>query len=117
MNNIQSETLLNKERLPLSMARTTRYCNSMISQARGLMFRRKQNCVMEFSKEKKISLHMFFVFYPIDVLVLNENKKVVEIEKGLKPWTLWKSTEKGKYILETPFEHNYRVGDKVNINA
>ena len=43
---------------------------------------------------------MFFVFYPIDVLILDENKKVVEIKRNFKPFTVWNSKEKGKYVVE-----------------
>jgi uncharacterized protein len=91
-----------------------RYCRDILSQARGLMFRKKQNLVMEFPTERKVSLHMFFVFYPIDVLVLDSSKKIAEIA-SLQPWTFWKSSKKGKYIVETPFKHEYKVGEKVKV--
>ena len=55
---------------------------------------------MEFPEERIISLHNFFVFYPIDVYVLDKNKKVVEEKKNFKPFTFWKSTKKGKYLIE-----------------
>ncbi len=77
-----------------------RYCKTWWSQARGLMFKNRQNLVMEFPSSRKISLHMFFVFYPIDVLILDENKKVVEIKRNFKPFTVWNSKEKGKYVVE-----------------
>jgi len=92
-------------------------CNSFCSQARGLMFRPKQNLIMKLPREKKISLHMFFVFYPIDVLLLNKHKEIVEIKKNFKPFTLWNSKEKGKYVVELAFPKEYKVGDKVEINV
>ena len=76
------------------------YCKSLWSQARGLMFRTKKNLIMEFPSERKVSLHNFFVFYPIHVLVLDENKKIVEIKKNFKPFTFWGSSVKGKYVVE-----------------
>jgi hypothetical protein len=88
-------------------------CNSFFSQARGLMFRPKQNLILKFAQEKKISLHMFFVFYPIDVLLLNEKKEIVEIKKNLKPFTFWNSKVKGKYVLELAFPGEYQLGDRV----
>ena len=88
-------------------------CKSFLSQARGLMFRKKQNLVMAFPKEKRISLHMFFVFYPIDVLVLDKNKRIVDIKRNFKPFTFWNSKKKGKYIVELGFKENYKVGDMV----
>ena len=55
---------------------------------------------MVFNKERNISLHNFFVFYPINVLVLNENKKVIEIKNNFRPFTFWNSKNKGKYLIE-----------------
>ena len=81
------------------------------------MFRPKQNLIMKLPREKKISLHMFFVFYPIDVLLLNKHKEIVEIKKNFKPFTLWNSKEKGKYVVELAFPKEYKVGDKVEINV
>ncbi|MDP3698240.1 MAG: DUF192 domain-containing protein [Nanoarchaeota archaeon] len=89
-------------------------CNNILSQMRGLMFRSKHNLIMAFNKEKKISLHMFFVFYPIDVLILNEKKEIVEIKRNFKPFTLWNSKEKGKYVVELAFPQEYKVGDKIS---
>ena len=88
-------------------------CNSFFSQARGLMFRQKHNLIMTFNKEIKVSLHMFFVFYPIDVLILNKNKDIVEIKRHFKPFTFWNSKEKGKYVVELAFPADYEVGDRV----
>ena len=76
------------------------YCKSIFSQAWGLMFRKKQNLIMEFNSEKKISLHMFFVPFPIDVLIVNKDKEIVEIKENFRPYTFWKSKEKGKYVIE-----------------
>ncbi|MEK6940006.1 MAG: DUF192 domain-containing protein [Nanoarchaeota archaeon] len=93
------------------------FCNSFLSQASGLMFRPKQNLIMKFDQEKKVSLHMFFVFYPIDVLVLNQQQEIVEIKKNFKPFTFWNSKEKGKYVIELAFPGEYKVGDRVEIRV
>ena len=34
------------------------------------------------------------------MLILDENKKVVEIKRNFKPFTVWNSKEKGKYVVE-----------------
>ncbi len=92
-------------------------CFSFLSQARGLMFRKKQNILMVFNEERKISLHNFFVFFPLKVVLLNTEREVVEIKNDFWPFTFWNSKEKGKYLLElalpTPVE--LKVGDKLNI--
>jgi uncharacterized protein len=75
-------------------------CNNVFSQTLGLMFSKRKNLIMVFNKERNISLHNFFVFYPINVLVLNENKKVIEIKNNFRPFTFWNSKNKGKYLIE-----------------
>ena len=92
-------------------------CRSTISQMRGLMFRKKQNLIMEFSREKKVSLHMFFVFYPIDVLILDKNKMIVEIKKNFRPFTFWSSEKKGMYAVELWFNSEYETGNKLEIKV
>ena len=75
-------------------------CKNIFSQSRGLMFRKKKNLMMKFPFEKKISLHNFFVFYPIDVILLNKNKEVIEIKRNFQPFTFWNSKNKAKYVIE-----------------
>ena len=49
-------------------------CRNFFTQMLGLMNKLgKTNLIMIFKKERKVNLHMFFVFYPIDVLILDEN--------------------------------------------
>ncbi len=91
-------------------------CRTIFSQARGLMFRKKQNLLMVFKQERKISLHNFFVFYPIDVLIVDSNMNIVEIKENFKLFTLWNSEKKGKYIIELACSGKYKEGDKVKIN-
>ena len=82
-------------------------CSNIFSQSLGLMFRKRQNLIMIFRKEKKISLHNFFVFYPIDVLILDEHKKIVEIKRNFKPFNFWSSKMRGRYVVELGFPGNF----------
>ena len=77
-----------------------RCCQTLISQALGLMFRRRQNLVMEFPIERRVSLHMMMVFFPIDVILLDKEKKVVDIKRNFKPWTIWSSAVPAQYVIE-----------------
>ncbi len=93
-------------------------CNSLLSQARGLMFRKKQNLVMVFRNEQKVSIHNFFVFYPIDLVFLNEKREVVEIKRDFKPFCFYKSKERAKYLIEFSFplpENSLSLGDVLKI--
>jgi hypothetical protein len=75
------------------------------------MFRRKQTVVIIFNEERYVSLHMYFVFYPIDVLILDRNKRIVEITRNFRPFTFWNSTKKGKYVIELAEQGDYAIGD------
>lgn len=89
-------------------------CSGLFSQMIGLMFQKRKNLVMVFDSERKISLHNYFVFYPIEVLVLNSEKKVLEIKKEFRPFTLWNSLVSGKYLIELGLEESknkVKLGD------
>jgi len=95
------------------ISKKERVCKSIFSQARGLMFRPKRNLVMVFPKEQRIKLHMFFVFYPIDVLILDKDKRIVEIKRNFKPFTFWNAQKKGKYVMELAYSKEYGIGDRL----
>jgi len=86
------------------ISRRIKYCNTVFSKAIGLMFSKKKEraLIFNFGKEKIISLHMLFVFYPIDVLFLNKDKKVVEIKQNFRPFTFYMPKNKAQYIIELP---------------
>ena len=90
-------------------------CRSLLSKARGLMFSRKENLVFVFGKEKQISLHMFFVFFPIDVLFLDRNKRIVEIKRNFQPFSFYTSKEKAKYAVELTEKNSYKIGEKFTL--
>ena len=70
---------------------------------RGLMFRIKpKSLVFVFEKPKIVSLHMFFVFFPIDVLYLDKNKKVIEIKEKFMPFSFYNPKRKASYVIELP---------------
>ncbi|NQU98675.1 DUF192 domain-containing protein [Candidatus Woesearchaeota archaeon] len=87
------------------LVKKNKICVSSWSQAKGLMFARKQidfGLIFEFKKLKKTSLHMIFVFYPIDVLFLDENKRVVDLKEDFKPFGFYNSKKRVKYVIELP---------------
>jgi len=88
-------------------------CFSLLSQSRGLMFRKKHNLIMHLKKEQPISLHNFFVFYPIDILLLNKNKEIIEIKQKFKPFTFYNSKNNAKYVIELAFPSIYNIKDKL----
>ncbi len=60
---------------------------------------------------------MWFVFFPIDVLFLDEHNKVVEIKRNFKPFTFYTSAKEVTSLIEVPYgkiKHT-SVGDVVEI--
>jgi uncharacterized membrane protein (UPF0127 family) len=79
------------------------YCSTILSKTRGLMFRKSAKpLIFVFDKEKKISLHMFFVFFPIDVLWLDKSRKVVQLKENFRPFSNCAAKYPAQYIIELP---------------
>lgn len=70
---------------------------------------------MVFPKEQHIHLHNFFVFFPLDLLILDKNMRIVEMKQNFKPFTIWNSTTKGNYLVELGLSSSYKVGDQLEL--
>ncbi len=84
-----------------------KHAKNFFSKAKGLMFQKKIDFALIFhlNSETMIgaSIHMLFVFTPIDVVFLNEEKKVIDLVENLQPWSLnYTPKLKAKYIIELP---------------
>src|SRR3989338_5366978 len=85
------------------LAENAKLCRNIFSKSLGLMFSKKiTSLIFAFEKEKIIPLHMFFVFYPIDVLFLDKNRIVVEMKESFKPFSFYTPHKKALYIIELP---------------
>ena len=76
-------------------------CKSFFSKFRGLMFSPKKNLLFEFNNPNKPIIHMFFVFYPIKIYYLDENKNILDNITAY-PFHIYKTKHPSKYILELP---------------
>jgi uncharacterized protein len=76
------------------------HCPHFWQKGSGLMFSKQKDLIFEEKNERIVPLHMFFVFYPIDVIFLNENKEVIELKKSFMPFTFYCPINKAKYIIE-----------------
>jgi len=100
------------------LAKNAGLCKNILSKSLGLMFStRKKSLIFIFKKEKITPLHMFFVFYPIDILFLDKNKIVVEIKENFKPFNFYNPKNKAKFVIELPKnsikKSKTNVGDKI----
>lgn len=87
----------------------------------GLMFKKRlvdTGYLFDFEVVRvPVVFHMWFVFFPIDVVFLDDNFKVVDIKRNFKPWTTYASKCVCRYVLELPEgdANSVRVGDKLSI--
>ena len=73
-------------------------CKSFFSKLKGKMFSfSKQPMLFVFDRERKISIHTFFCFMPLEVRWLDRNKKVTK-KCLMKPFSI----HYGRYVLEIP---------------
>jgi uncharacterized membrane protein (UPF0127 family) len=96
---------------------------TMWEQASGLMFRKKledEAYVFEFANERKIPLHMLFVFQKIDILWVNEDFEIIDLKKNVMPFVpAVYHKGRAKYVIEMPdgsiVEHKFKLMDKIKI--
>jgi uncharacterized membrane protein (UPF0127 family) len=85
------------------VARNIEFARTMFRQVLGLMFRKSipfdYSMIFILKKPSQVSIHMLFVFFPIDVIFLNEEKKIMGLSR-LRPWVGYKAMEDIKYIIE-----------------
>ena len=103
------------------ISKKCRLCKSSVSKALGLMFRIKPKELMfVFEDEKSVPLHMLFVFFPIDVIYLNKNRKVVELKENFMPFTFYNPKKKAMYVIElsagTIQKSRTSIGDRISFN-
>ncbi len=101
------------------IAASSKVADSILARAVGLMFSKPTETAMilSFPNEKAVSLHMFFVFFPIDVLFVDGSMRVVELVKSLAPFTTYSARQKAKFAVELPAgsiaKSKTRIGDQI----
>ncbi len=86
------------------IASDVEFAEGIISQSKGLMLRKSiaegYALVFILPSPGSVFVHMLFVFFPIDVLFLDAEKKILAATT-LKSWIgLTRSPKKTKYIIE-----------------
>ena len=100
----------------------TKNAKTFFQKFRGLMFESEKNfnygLIFFLENESRINatIHMLFVFFQIDVVYLDKNKKVVDVVKNLQPFVLSCTPKKAaKYFIELPNgkAKNVSIGNKL----
>lgn len=116
MNNSGDATLMELVNTRTGQRVTVKEARSVWEKCKGLMFSLPCALLMIFRKPAQISLHTFFVFFPLRIFYLNEKFCVVE-KKDMKPWTYYAPEKKAAYILEVPATISFHadIGDYVRM--
>lgn len=83
--------------------------SSYMQRFLGLRFKRSQNMFFEFRKPTKIFIDMWFVFFPVQIVVMNEYYEVVDIKRKAAPFSFVWFKGKHHYFLELPLKNRVRV--------
>lgn len=94
-----------------SLKLNVKVCNGF-QRFSGLMFRSKDTKMLlfEFSKNTRIRIHSFFVFFPFFAVWIDNKDKIIQVKK-VKPFTFSvKSKKSFTRILEIPInERNSNI--------
>jgi uncharacterized membrane protein (UPF0127 family) len=85
-----------------TIASDVKYADTMISRMVGLMFVKEIKGMDGLLLDPCNSIHNCFVRFPIDVVFLDKENKVVKIIRGFKPWRFTRIYFKAKRVLELP---------------
>lgn len=89
----------------IKIPKNAKICKSLFSKCLGLMFSKPKPVLLVNSKESRTGIHMFFVFFPLDIIWLDSNYKIIDFRKNVKPFSGFYYPKKpAKYVLEMPIQ-------------
>lgn len=97
------------------------FANTPIRKVLGLMFRKSIDqdyaLIFSLSNPRIVSVHMHFVKFPIDVLLLDENKNIIQMDTLEASKGKLKSKLKVQYAIEmqagTIKKHRLEIGNQL----
>ena len=105
------------------IATEVKWCDTFLSRARGLMFRRAigEDEAFVFAESKEsislTSIHMFFVFFPIAVIWLDAERKVVDkvLARPFRPY--YAPQRPAQYFIEghPNILDKVQIGDRLEL--
>jgi len=117
----KNKTILIKEENNQKIA-NVKFADTFFSRLKGLMFKKDLDYVLvlkpnKINNKRSSAMHTCFMRINIDIVFLDENKKVFEIAT-LKPWKLHTPKKEASYILEmregSIKKYEIAIGDKLN---
>ena len=91
---------------------------SFFSRLIGLMFKEKMDGFDGLLIKKCNSIHTFFMRYPLDILFLDKEMKVVRVYRNLLPWRMTRVVWKAVQVLELKagtLPSDIKIGDRLEV--
>ncbi len=87
------------------LARRVHYCDSFFTRGTGLMFRSHRaidhtGWVFDMKATCHITITMFFVFFPIDIVFLDASHRITELHCNVRPFTNFSTEKPARYFIE-----------------
>jgi hypothetical protein len=98
------------------------FADSFMSRFMGLMFRKdpEKGLILKLPSSRSrrgSAIHMFFMRFPLDIIFLYYDKKVVDMV-SIKPWNTYTPKSPAKYVIELKEGsiNNYKleIGDEMD---
>jgi len=98
------------------------FANSFVSRLLGLMFKEdlQRGLILKLPKSrsrKGSAIHMFFMRFPLDIVFIDSNKKVVDMI-SIEPWKTYTPLAPARYVIEmekgTINKFNIEIGDELD---
>ena len=98
------------------------FADSFMSRFMGLMFRKdpEKGLILKLPSSRSrrgSAIHMFFMRFPLDIIFLDYDKKVVDMV-SIKPWKTYTPKSPAKYVIELKEGsiNNYKleIGDEMD---
>lgn len=89
-------------------------CNNFFNRLLGLMFKKNINYALCFPKCN--SIHTFFMFSPIDVIMTDKDYNILYIFKNVTPNKIILPKKNVYYTFEFPVNKvNYKLNEKIKV--
>ena len=89
-------------------------CNNFFNRLLGLMFKKNINYALCFPRCN--SIHTFFMFSPIDVIMTDKDYNILYIFKNVKPNKIILPKKNVYYTFEFPVNKvNYKLNEKIKV--
>jgi hypothetical protein len=103
-----------------TLAMAARRANGFIERGRGLMFTPSLSEGEGLVIEPCSSIHMFFMRFPLDVLFLDREGRVLFMYKGIKPWRMGRVVKGARSAVELPVgsidKSRTELGDTIELH-